>query len=79
MITETCWADPLSRKERRVLAEKLAHACGASYRARQRGLRANGNRWEVADNEVIRQHITTSNDLADLHMDVTERAAVPAR
>jgi hypothetical protein len=60
-----------------MLARKLARACGASYRARQRGLRANGARWEVADNEVIRQHIITSTEMSDLHMDVTERAEVP--
>lgn len=53
----TCWADPLSRKERRVLAGKLARACRASFFARE------GSDWR---------------EMADLHLDVTERAEVPA-
>jgi hypothetical protein len=50
-----CWADPLSRKERRELREKLARACLWSFYARE------GGAWL---------------EMADLHLDVTERAEV---
>ena len=69
-MSATCWADPLTRKERRELARKLARACGEVWRAR--------TRWLGTDEELrmVSQCILASTDMADLHMDVTERAQV---
>lgn len=53
-----CWADPLGRKERRELAEKLSHACHRVFALK-------------GDAPLVRE-------MADLYMDVTERAEVPA-
>jgi hypothetical protein len=76
----TCWADPLTRAERRVLREKLARACNANWCARQTGFEpASNGRWRIADHRKVAQHITMSNELADLHLDVTERAEVATR
>jgi len=58
--TDTCWADPLSRAERRVLREKMARACWASHAASAHGCSA------------------VCTEMQDLHLDVTERAEVPA-
>jgi hypothetical protein len=52
--TDTCWADPLSRAERRILREKLASAC-------KRFWLTSGPCWI---------------EMADLHLDVAERAEV---
>ena len=70
--TFTCWADPLSRKERVALAEKLARACGASWRVREE--------WasDPDQEQKVRRYVSTSVDMADLHMDVTERAEATA-
>jgi hypothetical protein len=64
-----CWADPLSRKERIQLARKLARACKDSYSARLDC---------QDDGERMIDHMATSADMSDLHMDVTERAEVAA-
>jgi hypothetical protein len=68
-----CWADPLSREERRTLAGKLARACGQVYRARLD--------WIGTDdqNRMIAQCVQASADMSDLHLDVTERAEVAPR
>lgn len=70
MPDTTCWADPLSRKERITLSRKLARACGEVYRARMDFL--------GTDDDLVIQCTLTSADMADLHMDVTERAEVAA-
>ena len=66
--TDTCWADPLSRRERAELSRKLAHACkrfwGGQYAFIGKLDRANSYR-------------AASAELSDLHLDVTERAEVP--
>lgn len=61
-----CWADPLSRKERRVLAGKLARACQRFYNI------------PVGNARAMHSQIIASAEMSDLHMDVTERAEVPA-
>lgn len=64
--TETgCWADPLSRKERALLARKLARACQRSYNI------------PAGDTRVMYSRIIASAEMSDLHMDVTERARPP--
>lgn len=63
-----CWADPLTRAERRKLSEKLARACKRFYAERGTGLPGSFQSWHLA-----------SAEMADLHLDVTERAEVPAR
>lgn len=69
MSTETCWADSLTRAERRVLREKLTRACRAVFAARPNWHEdGHPNPW-----------LRTSDEMADLHMDVTERAEVAAR
>ncbi len=68
------WADPLSRKERRTVADLLARACREFWeaaaprplRARMRDLdECEGLRWAL---------IQASKEMSDLHLDVTERA-----
>jgi hypothetical protein len=63
----TCWADPLSRAERRNLANRLARACGTFYRART----------EYPDDlEKMLGCVSASIDMSDLYTDVTERAVL---
>lgn len=69
-MTAACWADPLTRKERRELAGKLARACGRVYRARLD--------WLDTDPHMVAESVRASIDMSDLHLDVTERAEVPA-
>jgi hypothetical protein len=57
MEETACWADSLSRKERRLVAEFLARACQRFFDIRHGAL------WI---------------EMADLHLDVTERAEVAA-
>ena len=64
-MTATCWADPLSRKERALLARKLARACQRFYNIPPGSVRA------------MHSQIIASAEMSDLHMDVTERAEVP--
>jgi hypothetical protein len=63
---DACWADPLTRAERRILREKLSRAC-----KRLHGVRAPDGLYSPA-------HVSASAEMADLHLDVTERAEVPA-
>jgi hypothetical protein len=71
---ETCWADPLTRKERAELARKLANACKRFYNAPQRRRRRDGD--PMAERMARR---IASAEMSDLHLDVTERAEVPDR
>jgi hypothetical protein len=74
-VTDTCWADPLSRKERRALADKLASACGQSWRAAE----AERLRYRrLRTTELARAEVFTliSIEMSQLHVDVTERAEV---
>jgi len=64
-----CWADPLTRRERYELRKKLARACKRSYDARL-GLARPGS-FDLAFGVVA-----VSAEMSDLHLDVTERAAV---
>lgn len=68
--TGTCWADPLSRKERTELASKLARTCRLFYAASRGAAR----RSEL---DLQKSLVQASTDCGDLHMDVTERAEVP--
>lgn len=68
-----CWADPLSRKERRELARKLARSCKRSYRASRFVVARDP---QPADIEAMRALTLTSADASDLYTDVTERAEV---
>lgn len=66
-----CWADPLSRTERRVLAEKLARTCRLFYGAA-------GIARRTGEDDLSLSLVDASADMSDLHLDVTERAEVPA-
>lgn len=71
---ETCWADALTRQERAELARKLARACrifAASARV--------AARWPLHRDASPESLNATSNEMADLHLDVTERAEVAPR
>lgn len=69
-LADGCWADPLSRTERRELARMLARACKRAYSAA----------WETqcsvppGESRVISSLVQTSAEMSDLHLDVTERA-----
>lgn len=75
-LPDGSWADPLSRKERRVLREKLARAAKASFWARTTSYRPEAGRWEDANACAVARHMHTSAEMSDLHLDVTERAKV---
>ena len=66
------WANPLTRKERRELARKLANACQCFYSAPMPRRRQAG---DPAAGRMARR--MASAEMADLHLDVTERAEVP--
>jgi hypothetical protein len=55
--TGPCWADPLTRAERRELRWMLAHAANAFFGAQP-------------------PQMACCTEMQDLHLDVTERAAV---
>jgi hypothetical protein len=61
-----CWADPLSRKERRELAVRLARSCKRSYNI------------PAGTPGAMLSQIIASAEMSDLHLDVTERAEVAA-
>ena len=72
-MPDTCWADPLSRAERRELARKLARACTRFYATRDAtGLTGFLN----ADTAITISRTMASAEMSELHLDVTERAAV---
>lgn len=66
---DTCWADPLSRSERAELARKLAHACKRFW---------GGQYAFIGKDDDRRSYRAASAEMADLHLDVTERAEAPA-
>lgn len=70
-MSAACWADPLSRKERRELSAKLARACRISFAASRVSHRQ-------GDDDLAMGLVEASADMSDLHLDVTERAEVPA-
>jgi hypothetical protein len=76
-VTAACWADPLSRTERRVLAEKLARACKRLYHNRNFPLPSHVRGEScMADARRAGSYISASAEMSDLHLDVTERAEV---
>jgi hypothetical protein len=64
LFPDGCWADPLTRKERLALAGMLARACNRFYTNPAGGPGA------------TLSQIIASAEMSDLHLDVTERAAV---
>lgn len=64
-----CWADPLTRTERRELAAKLARAC----RLFHSGSRVAGRSGDAKASLAM---TLTSAEMANLHTDVTRRAGV---
>lgn len=68
-----CWADPLSRAERRALATKLASACKRFYDAAPPSIFRIRKRAMPVDGTAL---LACSNEMAALHLDVTERAEV---
>jgi hypothetical protein len=71
-MTTTCWADALSARERATLARKLSNACHAFYWAPEPRRRRGG---DPLTGRMARR--MSSADMAELHLDVTERAEVP--
>jgi hypothetical protein len=68
MKTETtCWADPLTSAQRWKLARMLARACQRFYHT------------PAGTPDAVLSQIIASAEMSDLHLDVTERAALPAR
>ena len=65
MSTVACWADPLSRKERYVLAGMFARACSRFYNI------------PAGTPGAMLSQIVASAEMSDLRLDVTERAEVP--
>lgn len=64
--TPACWADPLTRDERRKVAEFLARACSRFYNT------------PAGTPGAMLSQIIASAEMSDLHLDVTERAELPA-
>jgi hypothetical protein len=64
--TDTCWADPLTRMERKELRLKLARACQRFYNT------------PAGNSKAMLSQIVASAEMADLHLDVTERTEVPS-
>ncbi len=69
-----CWADPLSRAERRKVAELLARACQRFYYAATSA--PDGRRATIR--QIVHAQMNASVEMSDLHLDVTERAEVAA-
>jgi hypothetical protein len=79
LFPEDCWADPLNRAERRALREMLARNSQMFWEASAPGLRRIYTR-DLDEREALRSALLeASMEMADLHLDVTERAAVPPR
>jgi hypothetical protein len=74
--TGTCWTDPLSRMERKELRLMLSRHCHRFWDAA----------WPAHDPAALLaipadlgdSLLQTAAEMADLHLDVTERAEVPA-
>lgn len=73
-LPDGSWADPLSRKERRELARKLANACQCFCNAPAPRNRRRG--YDPMTGRMARR--LASAEMSDLHLDVTERAKVAA-
>jgi hypothetical protein len=69
LFPDDCWADPLTRKERRELARRLT-----DYARRFSAATARYRAGSDSRNELY----AVSNEMGDLHLDVTERATVAA-
>jgi hypothetical protein len=65
-LPDGSWADPLTRKERRTVAELLARACHRFYNT------------PAGTPGAMLSQIIASAEMSDLHLDVTERAKVAA-
>lgn len=72
-MTAGCWADPLSRKERAELARRLAKYSHRFYWAPPARRRREGDPMTARAARRM-----ASAEMQDLHLDVTERAEVPA-
>jgi hypothetical protein len=77
-LPDGSWADLLSRSERSMVAGMLARAAKASFWARTASYRPEAGRWEDANARAVAQYMHTSAEMADLRLDVTERAKVAA-
>jgi hypothetical protein len=71
-LSGTCWADPLTRAERRDLARRLGRACKRSFVAARFVVARDP---QPADFEVMEALTLISAEMSALHLDVTERAA----
>lgn len=76
ITTDTCWADPLTVRERAELARRLARSCKRSYVAARFVVARDP---QPADIDMMRDLTIISAEMSDLHLDVTERAEVPER
>lgn len=78
--TDTCWADPLSRRERAELARMLSRHCAAFFKAgAPRLIRVRAGAKGAAALWLGDALTATYREMADLYRDVTERAEVPQR
>jgi hypothetical protein len=76
LLPDGSWADPLSRKERRELADLLATTSREFWEAAApRPLRARKLDLDERDN-LFGALVQASKEMGDLHLDVTERAKV---
>lgn len=66
-MSAECWADPLNREQRNYLAKRLGRACSSFWAAMQ--VPGTGRR-------SFNMLATATAEMADLRIDVTERAAV---
>jgi hypothetical protein len=78
LFPEDCWADPLNRAERRALREMLARASQMFWKAAAPApLHAHAG--DLDERDALRSALLeASMAMADLHLDVTERAMVAA-
>jgi hypothetical protein len=77
-----CWADPLTRSERAELARMLARNCqrfGEAARHASKAIRHSGRRPSVTAIVAVEMLRHAGIEMADLRLDVTERAALPER
>jgi len=65
-LPDGSWADPLSRSERRKVADLPARACNRFYNT------------PAGTAGAMLSQIIASTEMSDLHLDVTERARVAA-
>jgi hypothetical protein len=73
-----CWADPLTRKERRALREMLARNSQMFWHAAAPGPLRIAAR-DLDERDALRSALLqASTEMGDLHLDVTERATVAA-